>query len=143
MLTGRSSLCEATTIQIQPTPSTTTAAVAISNCRGDTAKARIESRRVRPTYAAINSNPTLIVSTNAPSFFRPPISNPEPGIKALSSVRPIAFEVVRARCERCLDRLARGADLRPAARVLRDIAPFPDRRRGDPPSAAHSSPRYF
>ena len=84
MLTGRSSLCEATTIQIQHTPNTTTAAVAINNCRGDTANARIESRRVRPTYAAITNNPTLIVSTNAPSLFRPPINNPEPGIKALT-----------------------------------------------------------
>jgi len=47
-------------------------------------------------------------------------------------VSPIAFEAVLARCERARDRLARGAALRPAARVLRDMAPFPDRRRGDP-----------
>src|SRR4051812_30938553 len=131
MLTGRISLCEATTTQIQPMPRTTTAAVAISNWRGDTANARIESRRVRPTYAAITSRPMLIVSTNAPSFFRPPITRPEPGINALTRVRPIAFDAVRARCERCRDRLALGADLRPAARVLRDMAPFPDRRRSD------------
>src|SRR3954447_7267233 len=142
MLTGRSSLCDATTIQIQQMPSSTTAPVATSSWRGETAIARIESRLVRPTYAAISSSPMLIVSTNAPSFFRPPISSPEPGTRALTRVRPMAFEVVRARCERCRDRVARGAALRPAARVLRDMAPFPDRRRGDlrrPHAAAHGT----
>src|SRR5690349_10644072 len=76
-------------------------------------------------YAARPSRPTLSVMTNAPSLVRPPIRNPEPGTRALTRVRPIAFETVRARCALWRDRLALGADLRPAARVLRDMAPFP------------------
>ena len=77
MLTGRSSLCEATTIQIQQTAEhdhrrRLRSATAAATPRGPGSSHAGSGRRTRRS----RSSPTLIVSTNAPSFFRPPISRP-------------------------------------------------------------------
>jgi hypothetical protein len=87
-------------IVIQQIARKISAPVATSRSLGLTATASTCSRRVTTASTPSPHRPMARVITKAPSLARPPITNPEPGMSALITVRPSARGTVRARCAR-------------------------------------------